>query len=57
MIEGEKVSALLPKSWKKSFDSGISIPMKMRFCIDSNDKKCVINVIIKSMKIRNSKLI
>ena len=32
MIEGLKVSALLPKSWKKSFDSGIIIPTKMRFC-------------------------
>ena len=39
MIEGEKVSALLPKSWKKSFDSGIFIPTKMRFCNECNDKK------------------
>ena len=37
MIEGEKVSALLPKSWKKSFDSGIIIPTKMRFCNECND--------------------
>ena len=28
MIEGEKISALLPKSCKKSFDSGIIIPTK-----------------------------
>ena len=39
MIEGEKISALLPKSWKKSFDSGIIIPTKMRFCNESNDRK------------------
>ena len=26
MIEGKKVSAMLPRSWKKSFDSGIIIP-------------------------------
>ena len=38
MIEGEKISAMLPKSWKKSFDSGIIIPAKMRFCNDCNDK-------------------
>ena len=25
----------------------------MRFCIECNDKKCAINVIIKSMKTRN----
>ena len=39
MIEGKKVSALLPKSWKKSFDSGINIPTKMRFCNECNDEK------------------
>ena len=32
MIKGKKGSALLPKSWKKSFDSGTFIPTKMRFC-------------------------
>ena len=39
MIEGKKVSALLPKNWKKSFDSGKIIPAKMRFCNECNDKK------------------
>ena len=39
MIEGEKISALLPKSWKKSFDSGITIPTKMRLCNENNDRK------------------
>ena len=39
MMEGKKVSALLPKSWKKSFDSGINIPTKKRFCNECNDKK------------------
>ena len=39
MIEGEKISALLPKSWKKSFHSGIIIPTKTRFCNECNDKK------------------
>ena len=39
MIEGEKISALLPKSWKKSFDSGINIPTKIRFCNEYNDRK------------------
>ena len=42
MIEGEKISAMLPRSWKKSFDSGIIIPTKMRFCNECNDNKsCV----------------
>ena len=39
MIEGKKKSAMLPKSWKKSFNSGIIIPTKMRFCNDCKDKK------------------
>ena len=39
MIEGEKISAMLPRSWKKSLDSGIVIPTKMRFCNDCNDNK------------------
>ena len=42
MIEGKKISAMLPKSWKKSFDSGIIIPTKMRFCNECDDNKmCV----------------
>ena len=39
MIEGETISAMLSRSWKKSFDSGIIIPTKMRFCNECNDKK------------------
>ena len=39
MIEGKKLSAILPKIWRKSFDSGIIIPTKMRFCKECNDKK------------------
>ena len=38
MKEGKKISAMLPRSWKKSFGSGIIIPTKMRFCNDCNDK-------------------
>ena len=38
-IEGIKVSALLPEGWKKSFDTGIIIPTKMRFCNECNDEK------------------
>ena len=30
MLEGEKISAMLPRSWKKSFKNGIIIPVKMR---------------------------
>ena len=39
MKEGEKISAMLPKSWKKSFDNGVIIPKKMRFCNKCNDIK------------------
>ena len=42
MIEGKKISAMLPRYWKKSFDSGIIIPTKMRFCNECNyNKVCV----------------
>ena len=36
---GEKILAKLPRSWKKSFVSGMIIPMKMRFCNECNNKK------------------
>ena len=39
MIEGKKISALLPKSWKKSFHSEIILTTKMGFCNYSNDKR------------------
>ena len=39
MTEGKKISAMLPRSWIKSFDNGIIIPVKMRFCNECNDKK------------------
>ena len=39
MIEGEKISDMLPRSWKKSFGSGIILPTKMRFCNECNDNK------------------
>ena len=42
MKEGEKISAMLPRSWKKSFDNGIIIPAKMRFCNECNDNKMCI---------------
>ena len=38
-IEGKETSALWPKNWKKSFDSGIFVPTKMRFCDECNNKK------------------
>ena len=41
MIKDEKTSTMLPKSWKKSFNSGLVITAKMRFCNDCTDKiKC-----------------
>ena len=32
MLEGKKISAMLPKSWKKLFNIGIVIPAKIRRC-------------------------
>ena len=57
MIERKKLSALLPKNWKKSVDSRIFIPTKLRFCNECNNKNGAINVTIKPMKAKKSKLI
>ena len=32
MLNGKKKSAMLPRSWKKSFNNGVIIPTKMRQC-------------------------
>ena len=32
MLDGKKITAMLPRSWKKSFNSGVVIPTKMRHC-------------------------
>ena len=34
MLEGKKISAILPRSWKKSFDNGFVIPVKMKLCTE-----------------------
>ena len=39
-IDGEKKSALLPKSLKKSFDNGIVTPPKVRTCNECSKDKC-----------------
>ena len=47
MWEGKKITAMLPRSWKKSFNNGVIIPTKMRqcnackdgiLCVTSNNK-------------------
>ena len=38
MTDGEKKSAMLRKSWKKSFNSGVIIPAKIKFCNECTDK-------------------
>ena len=41
MLDGKKTSALLPKIWKNSFNNGIVVPAKMRFCNEcSKEKSC-----------------
>ena len=37
MLDGKKISAMLPRSWKKSFNNGIVIPTKMRHCNTCKD--------------------
>ena len=32
MLNGKKITAMLPRSWKKSFNNGVIIPTKMRQC-------------------------
>ena len=38
MLEGKKITAMLPRSWKKSFNNGIIIPTKMKRCDICNYK-------------------
>ena len=40
MLEGKKIPAMPPRSWKKSINNGIIIPTKMRRCDICNDKLC-----------------
>ena len=37
MLEGKKITAMLQRSWKNSFNNGIVIPTKMRRCNDCTE--------------------
>ena len=37
MLDGKKITAMLPRSWKKSFENGVIIPTKMRQCNSCKD--------------------
>ena len=37
--EGKKLSAMLPRTWRKPFNNGVIIPTKMGFCNECNDRK------------------
>ena len=37
MLDGKKMTAMLPRFWKKSFNNGVIIPTKMRQCIACKD--------------------
>ena len=42
MLNGKKISAMLPRSWKKSFNNGVIMPTKMRECnVCKDGKLCV----------------
>ena len=32
MLDGKKITAMLPRSWKKSFNNGVIIPTNMTHC-------------------------
>ena len=38
MLDGKKITAMLPRSWKKSFNNGVIIPAKMRQCNACKDE-------------------
>ena len=38
MLEGKKISAMLPRSLKKSFKNGVIIPVQLRHSNECNDK-------------------
>ena len=41
MLEGKKISSMLPRSWKISFINGIRLPTKMSLCNEcKNGKLC-----------------
>ena len=40
MVESEKISAMLHKSRKKSFNSGVVKPARTRFCNDCSKQSC-----------------
>ena len=37
LLDGKKITAMLPRSWKNSFDNGVIIQTKMRHCIACRD--------------------
>ena len=39
MYEGKVAEGKFPRSWKKTFDSGVLIPSKKRDCEDCDDNK------------------
>ena len=44
---------MLPKSWKNSFNSGVVIPTKMRFCNECSKEKCCDRFKIQINEIKN----
>ena len=42
MISGKQISAMLPKIWKKSFNNGIIIPVKIKRCNECKVEKLFI---------------
>ena len=53
MLEGKKISVMLLKSRKKSFNNGFVLPVKMKPFIECKGKKYIQYVIIKLTKTKD----
>ena len=51
MQEGKKVTAKFPLSWKESFESGVVIPTKDRYC-----QKCLKDILCECCELKTKEL-
>ena len=56
MLEGKQVSAMLTRSWKKSFKNCVNIPVNMKRCNECKDG-ILCTSCNEITKMKNSKLI
>ena len=56
ILEGKKISAMLPRSWKKSFNKFVIVPVKLKRRYDIKMEFYIQHIIIKLTKTKKSKL-